>query len=40
MIPFSILDLAPVPEGVTVADALGSSIDLACRAEESGYTSY
>mgnify|MGYP003628063083 CR=1 FL=1 len=34
---FSLLDLAPIPEGGTAADALGNTIDLARLAEDSGY---
>ena len=34
---FSLLDLAPIPEGETAADALSNSIDLARHAEASGY---
>jgi luciferase family oxidoreductase group 1 len=37
MIPFSILDLSPVPEGKTAADALHNSLDLARHAERWGY---
>jgi luciferase family oxidoreductase group 1 len=37
MIPFSILDLAPVPEGATAADALRNSLQLAQHAERLGY---
>jgi luciferase family oxidoreductase group 1 len=37
---FSLLDLAPIPEGGTAADALGNTIDLARQAEESGYHRY
>jgi len=37
---FSVLDLAPVPEGSTVADALNNSADLARHAEGLGYTRY
>jgi luciferase family oxidoreductase group 1 len=37
MIPFSILDLSPVPEGKTAADALHNSLDLAQHAERWGY---
>ena len=37
MIPFSILDLAPVPEGSTPGDALRNSLDLARHAERLGY---
>ncbi|MFD0665824.1 LLM class flavin-dependent oxidoreductase [Thermocatellispora tengchongensis] len=36
----SILDLAPVPSGGTVAGALRNTIDLARRAEEFGYRRY
>jgi luciferase family oxidoreductase group 1 len=35
--PLSILDLAPVPEGSTVVDALRNSLDLARHAERFGY---
>ena len=34
---FSLLDLAPVPEGKTVADALANTVDLARHAEALGY---
>ncbi|NBE08788.1 LLM class flavin-dependent oxidoreductase [Paragemmobacter ruber] len=34
---FSILDLSPVPEGATVADALAGTLDLARHAERWGY---
>jgi luciferase family oxidoreductase group 1 len=37
MIPFSVLDLAPVAEGSTPADALRNSRELARRAEQLGY---
>src|SRR6185369_7037215 len=37
MIPFSILDLAPIAVGATAADALGNSLDLARHAEALGY---
>ena len=37
MIPFSVLDLAPVVEGSTVAQALANSLDLAQHAERFGY---
>lgn len=40
MIPFSILDLAPVPEGATPADALRNSLQLAQHAERLGYHRY
>jgi luciferase family oxidoreductase group 1 len=35
--PFSILDLSPIPEGATAAGALGNSRDLAQHAEAWGY---
>jgi luciferase family oxidoreductase group 1 len=37
MIPLSVLDLAPVPEGSDAGDALRNSRDLAARAERLGY---
>jgi luciferase family oxidoreductase group 1 len=37
MIPFSVLDLSPIPEGGTAAEALANSLDLARRAEALGY---
>ncbi|MFD1913258.1 LLM class flavin-dependent oxidoreductase [Halodurantibacterium flavum] len=37
MIPFSLLDLAPVPEGSTVTEALANVTDLARHAERLGY---
>ncbi len=37
MIPFSVLDLSPIPEGRTAADALRNTLDLARRAEDWGY---
>jgi luciferase family oxidoreductase group 1 len=37
MIPFSILDLAPVAQGATPADALRNSLNLAQTAEKLGY---
>jgi luciferase family oxidoreductase group 1 len=40
MIPFSILDLAPVTEGSSVAQALSNTRDLARRAEALGYRRY
>lgn len=36
-IPFSILDLCPIPEGGTAADAFRHSLDLARHAEQWGY---
>lgn len=40
MTPLSILDLAPVPEGATPADALHNTLDLARRVDGLGYTRY
>lgn len=40
MTAFSILDLAPVPEGSTPGDALRNTIDLARHADRLGYTRY
>jgi luciferase family oxidoreductase group 1 len=40
MIPFSILDLSPVPMGSDVARALRNTLDLARRAEALGYRRY
>ena len=40
MIPFSLLDLAPVPEGSTTGDALANTLDLAQHAETLGYNRY
>jgi len=37
MIPFSVLDLAPIAEGSTAADALANIVDLARHAEGWGY---
>jgi luciferase family oxidoreductase group 1 len=37
MIPFSILDLSPIPQGATAAIALRNSLDLARHAEKWGY---
>lgn len=37
---FSLLDLSPVPEGQTVADALAHTLDLARAAEAAGYHRY
>src|ERR671927_710435 len=36
-IPFSVLDLAPVPEGAEVADSFRNTLELARRAEALGY---
>lgn len=40
MIPFSILDLCPIPQGSTAADAFRNSLDLAQHAEQWGYKRY
>jgi luciferase family oxidoreductase group 1 len=40
MIPLSVLDLSPVPEGSDVGQALRNSIDLARHAEALGYARY
>ena len=40
MIPFSVLDLAPVTEGSTPAHAFANTLDLARRAEQLGYKRY
>src|SRR5215813_2830541 len=40
MIPFSILDLCPVPQGSTPADAFSNTLDLAQHAERWGYKRY
>jgi luciferase family oxidoreductase group 1 len=40
MIPFSVLDLAPIVEGSTAAQAFRNSLDLAQHAEQWGYNRY
>ncbi|RAO77559.1 LLM class flavin-dependent oxidoreductase [Dyella jiangningensis] len=40
MIPFSVLDLAPVTEGSNATQAFANTLDLAQRAEQWGYTRY
>ncbi|MCA0041931.1 LLM class flavin-dependent oxidoreductase [Celeribacter litoreus] len=40
MIPYSLLDLSPVPEGTSTADALKNSVDLAQHAEAWGFNRY
>jgi luciferase family oxidoreductase group 1 len=40
MVPFSVLDLSPIPEGATAADALRNTLDLARHAEALGYRRY
>ncbi|MEP4194761.1 MAG: LLM class flavin-dependent oxidoreductase [Aliishimia sp.] len=37
---FSLLDLSPIPEGKTAAEALGNTVDLACAAERFGFHRY
>ncbi len=39
-IPYSLLDLAPVPEGAETADAIRNTLDLAAHAEDWGYHRY
>jgi len=40
VIPYSILDLCPIPQGATASDALRNSLDLAQHAESWGYNRY
>ena len=40
MIPFSILDLSPIQQGATAADALRNTLALAQQAERLGYQRY
>ncbi|WP_111431088.1 LLM class flavin-dependent oxidoreductase [Rhodobacteraceae bacterium DSL-40] len=40
MLPYSLLDLAPVPEGGTAAEALANTRDLARHAEDCGFARY
>ena len=40
MIPFSVLDLSPIVEGGTAAQALRNTVDLAQHAERLGYTRF
>jgi luciferase family oxidoreductase group 1 len=40
MIPFSLLDLSPIPQGATASDALRNTLDLARHAEALGYRRY
>ena len=40
IVPASVLDLVPVPDGSTPRDALANSLDLARTAERLGYTRY
>ncbi|SUH06906.1 monooxygenase [Salmonella enterica subsp. enterica] len=39
-IPFSVLDLAPIPEGSSAKEAFTHSLDLARLAEKRGYHRY
>mgnify|MGYP006267860069 FL=1 len=39
-VPYSILDISPIPQGFTPADALRNSLDVAQHAERWGYTRY
>jgi luciferase family oxidoreductase group 1 len=39
-VPFSVLDLAPVPEGSSVSDSLRNTLDLARRVEALGYSRF
>jgi luciferase family oxidoreductase group 1 len=39
-VPLSVLDLSPIPDGFSAADALRNSIDLVQHAERLGYTRY
>ncbi|MBB3999985.1 LLM class flavin-dependent oxidoreductase [Aureimonas pseudogalii] len=40
MIPYSVLDLSPIPEGGTAADALANTVALAQAAERAGYNRF
>jgi len=40
LVPHSILDISPIPEGFTATDALRNSLDIAQHAERWGYTRY
>ena len=40
MLPLSVLDLSPVPEGGSAAQSLRNSLDLARLADALGYTRY
>ena len=40
IIPFSVLDLAPIPEGSSAKEAFTHSLDLAQLAEKRGYHRY
>ena len=40
MIPYSVLDLSPIPQGATPADALANSVGLAQHVEALGYNRF
>ena len=40
LVPYSILDISPIPEGFTAVDALRNSLDVAQHAERWGYKRY
>ena len=40
MVPYSLLDLAPVTEGSDIRQAFANTLDLACHAERLGYRRY
>ena len=40
MVPFSVLDLSPIPQGAAASDALRNSLDLARHAERLGFLRY
>ncbi|MCL4188912.1 MAG: LLM class flavin-dependent oxidoreductase, partial [Rhodobacteraceae bacterium] len=40
MLPFSLLDLAPIPEGGSAAGALAATLALARAAEAAGYSRF
>ena len=40
MVPFSVLDLSPIPEGKNAGDALRNTLDLARHVEQLGYRRY
>lgn len=37
MVPFSVLDLSPIPQGATATEALANTLELAQQAEAAGY---
>ena len=39
-VPYSILDISPIPQGFTATDALRNSLDVAQHGEKWGYTRY